>query len=874
MSNGYVYKRTLSNGLDVLLAPDHTISKVSLQLWYNVGSRDEIRGRKGIAHLIEHMIFKGTETLSESDINTITYKLSGSANAFTSHDYTGYLFDMPSQHWHKVLPIMADCMRNCTFKQELLNSELRAIVQEIKLYNDDYMSCLLEGMTSAIFHDHPYRDPVIGYKKDIIHLSPDDLRQFYQYHYIPNNAALVVVGDIDIEQSMQWIEEQFGSIEPYPVYEKMPTYHQPDLASRSLTLYRDIQQPMVTVMWEVPGTASELNYVFDIFSWILGAGNGSRLYRRLVNQLDLVSNVQSFVHDLFEHGLFGVYFQPHNIADVDAIITVINEEIDEIMRNGVRKEEVDRGRKKTLMDFLSVQEDYQKRAYVIGKLYLATGNPRALTDYCEYDGDIGEKIQELANKYLAPSQMHSGQVLPLSEPEKERWKQMQEQSDKEDEELLSHLNREAELEEPKYAVSIKPERPRHFDFPKPEIFTLSNGIKVLYYHQPKSEKLDLVLDLKAKYYFDPEDKQGLSMLLSNVLEEGTEQRDADELAYALESRGMELNILPGHMNMSMLHEDTEQGLSLLHEVITQPAFDENGIKRARQQLIAEVKSYWDSPNNFCNQLIREEIYKDHPYSKHALGTLETVSQITESDLRDAYKKYITPDGARIAVVGGVSREEIERLLEKTIGTWQGPAAQDIEFPEVQKPKSHTIDRYMNRDQVVLCYAGLSVDRDNDDFDPLFLFDQIFTGGILGGMNSRLFALRERTGFFYAIGGSLLHGVGREPGMVLIKALTSSDDMAHADRVIKEAIEVEARGIPEHELQEAQNAVINSLSDNFATNRQIATSFIFLDKFDLPLDYFDKRAEQLLSVTMPQIKEAANRVLELNHIITLRIGRVA
>lgn len=193
MADGYVYTRTLTNGMDVLLAPDHTIPKVSIQLWYNVGSKDETRGRKGIAHLIEHMIFKGTETLSEADINAIVYKLSGTTNAFTSHDYTGYLFDMPAQNWHHVLPIMADCMRNCSFKQEHLNSELRTIIQEIKLYNDDYMSSLLEGMLGMIFHDHPYRDPVIGYKQDLLALSQDDICQFYQYHYVPNNAALVVL---------------------------------------------------------------------------------------------------------------------------------------------------------------------------------------------------------------------------------------------------------------------------------------------------------------------------------------------------------------------------------------------------------------------------------------------------------------------------------------------------------------------------------------------------------------------------------------------------------------------------------------------------------------------------------------------------------
>ena len=158
-----VVKHTLSNGMTVLVLPEHRIPKVSLQLWYNVGSRDEKAGERGLAHLVEHMIFKGTTNLSESDINLIVQKLSGYCNAFTSHDYTGYLFDFPSQHWHEALSMMSDCMRNCTFKEEFLQSELKAVIQELKMYNDDYHSTLLESLVEAIFPDHPYHYPVIGY---------------------------------------------------------------------------------------------------------------------------------------------------------------------------------------------------------------------------------------------------------------------------------------------------------------------------------------------------------------------------------------------------------------------------------------------------------------------------------------------------------------------------------------------------------------------------------------------------------------------------------------------------------------------------------------------------------------------------------------
>ena len=188
-----IYKHMLRNGLTILCWPQHQIPKVSAQIWYDVGSKDEGPHQKGIAHLIEHMVFKGTEKLSESDINLITHKLSGYSNAFTSHDYTGYVFDFPSQHWRHALQIFADCMVNCSFKEDMLNAELKAVIQELKMYNDDYVTTLLEKLLGAIFHDHPYHYPVIGYKKDLWSLERGALVDFYQKHYVPNNATLVVV---------------------------------------------------------------------------------------------------------------------------------------------------------------------------------------------------------------------------------------------------------------------------------------------------------------------------------------------------------------------------------------------------------------------------------------------------------------------------------------------------------------------------------------------------------------------------------------------------------------------------------------------------------------------------------------------------------
>ncbi len=870
----HVYKTILPNGMTVLIMPRHHVPKVSIQLWYNVGSKDEKTGEKGIAHLIEHMIFKGTDTLSESDINMITYKLSGYCNAFTSFDYTGYMFDMPSQNWLEVLPIMADCMRNCTFKQELLNSELKAVIQELKMYNDDYQSTLVEKMIAAIFPDHPYHNPVIGYKHDLWSLDRDALVRFYERHYVPNNATLVIVGDVELEEALQKVEEAFGHIAPNLEYAKQEFYYSPDLGHQNVTLYRDIQQPFVILAWTIPGTTAGLDYVFDLISWIVGAGKGSRLYKKLVDELDLCTDIESFVYDLFEYGLFFVYFQPKDAADREKIIAIIAQEFEFLASELVTDQELVRARKKTEVDFISLAENNQKQAYLLGKLYLATGSELALANYCAYPHEnLKDDIASLVKTYLRPAVMHRGQVLPLADTERDFWQIVQQRSDEEDARVLGNVTREIPVEEMLHGHTIVPKPPKPFTFPTYEECILSNGLKVLYCHNQEIPKIELVLDLKSKYYYESTDAAGMSMCVADLLQEGTEKHTGQELAQLIESYGMDMSAFPGQISMGMLSSDLHKGLSFLHEIITEAKVAPDAVERVKDRLLIEIKNFWDTPSQFAGQLMRQELYKNHPYSKNILGTEKTVSGLTRDMIFEQYKSTITPHGARLALVGDLRGINVPQLLEDILGSWGGPEVADIVYPEIMPIHAHTVDYTINRDQTVLAFGGISVSRYDADFDKLLLFDQVFTGGVLGSMSSRLFALREQSGLFYTIGGSLLAGSEKQPGIAFVKTIVSNDRLVQAEQQIRAVIEEGATQLTDTELFEAQQALINSMVDLFASNRQMANSFLFLDSFSFAKNYFDTRSQQLLAVTPQEIKQSVARILDSKKMVTVRIGRI-
>jgi zinc protease len=869
-----VTKRVLSNGLTIIVRSSSTIPKVSTQLWYYVGSKDEQNGEKGISHLIEHMIFKGTHRLSESDINEITHKLSGSCNAFTSYDYTGYLFDFPSQHWQEAFTLMADCMQNCTFREDFLTSELKAVIQELKLYRDDYDTSLVEQVVIGLFPDHPYHYPIVGYKHDLWSLGRETLVAFYRRHYIPNNATLVVVGDANAEEVFTAAEKAFGAIPAQPSYQKQPCYLNKDLIARTLTLYRDVQQPQLLVGFLVPGAREQQDYVLDVLSWVLGSGKGSRLYRKLVDELELATDINVFTYDLFDHGILFIDAEPREGVEIQKLVTLIHQEITALKEEGVTDKELLRACKKTEAEFVNLFENNQKQAYLIGKFFLATGDEHYLFNYLVHDEkELRNKIDKIITTYLRQAVAQVGMLLPLPKGEHETWQALQALSDEEDQLILSRKVRQTTVEKAVVAKTVEVKKPKRFSYPRYQTSNLNNGLQLIVSDNKKVPTIEIILALKAKSYYDPDSMPGLTSFMGALLLEGTERLTAAQLAEEFDLYGMNISVTAGYLTLSLLTPDLVRGLSLLNEVITKPRFDPACVEKVRAQLRAELKSIWDNPVDFAGELIRHYVYKNHPYGKSRMGTLETIEAITREDILAHYQRVVSPYGARLVMVGDLDAYDIKQIVTDTLGQWEGPVITDLRYPSLVPVNSGEIIYPINRDQVVLCFAGLSISRTHSDYDKLLIFDQIFTGGILGSMSSRLFQLREQTGIFYTIGGSVVAQADEQPGMVFIKTIVSKDRLAEAERMIKEVMLQTIDSLTQEEFEQARNALINSLVDNFESNKQMAVTFLTMERYKLPYDYFDTRAQDFYKFTLEDIKSAARKFLIPEQLAVFKIGRL-
>lgn len=870
-----IYKHVLKNGLTVLVKPVHQIPRVEAHLWYNVGSKDEAHGERGMAHLIEHMLFKGTKNLSESDINLICQKISADANAFTSQDYTCYTFRIPNHTWKIALEILADCMQNATFDSQMLSSELKAVIEELRLYKDDFQGCVLEKMLATLFPEHPYHNPIIGSKFDLCSLDRDKLYAFYKKHYHPANAVLVITGDVTVEEAFQTAELNFGHIPSPTDYKKETFYFQDDIATQATTLYRPVTSPWYCYVYRIPGLQAGQNHLIDIASLILASGKSSRLYQRLVNKEQVAVDVDCSVYDFFEKGLMCIGIWPTPDQSVEEIEAILADELEKVTENLVYDWEFLAAKKRTQVDFTSLLESVEKQAFVIGNAYVATQDEDFVERYLTaIDKTTKKELQRFFKDHFSITQQNKGYLLPITPEDLPKLVKIQTDSEKLEQVILERHERQSLVEPGRLVHQVNPVAVPTFSYPKPKTMMLENGLEVIYHHNPLVPQVVTLLSFKANHLYEPTEHSGAFGFLLRAMSDRTQEYDADEFAKMLETAGIHLGAGGDSIVLRCLSQDYPQALKILMQVLTTPSFDKQSIDKLRHHIMSELDELWDSPVDFIDQVVKELVYGDHPYHKNSLGNKESIQAIDKKILQALYKKFISPQGAVMVIVGDLSQVSLPELMREYLEPWEGPEIPDMAYPKIPEFTPQNIAIPLDRDQVVLGFVAPSVARTDADYNALAILDIVLTGGMVGAPTSRLFNLREQSGLFYVIGGSLIYGSREEPGMVFVKTIVASEKVEIAKKSILQAIDdVGKNGITIDEFNTAKNMLIASAVDLFESNIQMAQTFLFLKKLNLNFNLFDKQGEFLSILKIEKLNEIAQRYCNKDLMTVVQIGRI-
>jgi zinc protease len=397
-----VTRTQLDNGLTIVTRLDRSIPVVTSMLWYRVGSRYEATGKRGMSHFLEHMMFKGTQRYPKGMVDYLTARHGGANNAFTSNDYTAYYFSFAADRWQFALDIEADRMTNAVFEPEELELERQVIIEELKMELDNPWGALRQAVELNSFEQHPYRYPVIGFYEDLLSISRDEMVDYYRRYYSPANAILVIVGDFQPEQAMQFIDKLFAAIPSQtmpPVQSSREAFRQKQVRVR---VEKPANVPRMLLSFPAPSVRDPENHAMQILDKVLSEGKMARLYQRLIDKERIASVATAEYGETFDPYVMTIRLQLFRKVEPAKAEEMVFEELRRLGSEPISDQELERSKNQCRADFLNDFETTLDQAAQLGLLE-TIHKFEYWQDYQEQIERVTtEQVMAVAGRYLSP----------------------------------------------------------------------------------------------------------------------------------------------------------------------------------------------------------------------------------------------------------------------------------------------------------------------------------------------------------------------------------------------------------------------------------------------------------------------------------------
>ncbi len=764
-------KFTLDNGLTVLVHEDRKAPIVAVSIWYGVGSKNEPKGKTGYAHLFEHIMFNGSEN-APGDYFEYTKKIGATdLNGTTWLDRTNYFQTVPTTALESALFLESDRMGyllNAVSKEKLDNQI--GVVSNEKRQGDNQPFGLVDYKRSETLFPvgHPYHHDTIGSLEDLSAASLDDMKNWFTDHYGPNNAVLVLAGDINAAQAKPLVEKWFGSIkrgkDVAPVNAPVPTLEKPV----KIVMKDKVPTTRIYRNWVVPGLADpDANALFIGMS-ALGGLSSSRLDNILVRQEQSVVGVSAYLIPFMHGSLINIQADVKPGGDADAVAKRLDEILADYIATGPTAEEVQRVAASNIaqqIDGLEQVGGFGGKAVALaeGQLYVGDSNfyKRELERLATTKP---EAVKAAMQKWLTRPVLE----IRVEPGEREVYKEVAAGSGSRTGTLTSPAfyappGTEDMLVSAPLAFQDRSKFPEptgtpSLDFPTVEETTLGNGIKVFFARRAAVPTVRVAVSFNAGYAADPADKRGIASMMSTMMLEGTQTLTSTKLAETEEKLGADVNVGSSLdrtvASLRAVKPNLGLSLDLLADVIKNPAFATNELERVRIQQLTRIKSENNQPQGIAVRRMPPLLYGNaHPYGGPQTGSgyAETVATITRADVANFHQSWIHPAKAEIFVVGDTTLKEIKPMLEQRFGKWKptAPAAPAKNFSAaIPAPQSKIllIDRPNSPQSLVL--AGVVLDaKGSDDLLTLRAANEVFGGDFLSRINMDL---RETKGWSYGV----------------------------------------------------------------------------------------------------------------------------
>jgi len=870
-------KYTLANGLDVILAENHRLPLVAVDVWYHVGPANEAAGRTGFAHLFEHMMFQGSKHVpDDSHFRLLEGAGATSVNGTTGFDRTNYFETLPANELELGLWLGSDRMgylldtvdaQKLANQQDVVRNERRQSIE-----NRPY-GIVTDALFRLVYpNGHPYAANIMGSHADIQAAQLEDVKRFFKEYYAPNNASLAIAGDFDTPTAKALIEKYFGPLKRGPDVPKITVQTPPITAERRQIVQDRIQLSRVYMAWLSPPFFKPGDADADIVAAVLGGGPSSRLYKSLVYDKQIAQDVVAYQFSLSLGSSFQIVatVRPgHTPAEVEAAITA---EIEKFRQAGAEEPELVRARNTFETDRLQELQSFGGFGGVadtLNQFNHYVGDPGYLPKYLDEHRKVSrESARAFAQQYLGPNArvvIHAVPGTPRLAPPVPTPRPPQ---------YARGLGAESVNEDAGWrATRPAAAAPRALALPPARSFTLANGLTVIYQVQSDVPIASARLLLGTGGDANPPDRPGLANFAVTMLPQGTTSRDALKIADDFALYGTTLDTrstkdMTG-LGTTALSRNLGSVLELLADVTLRPSFPAAEVERQRASRLAELVDASQNPSTVASAVASLALYgPQHPYGFIELGTPEAVKALSRDEVEAFWRRTFVPGNAALVVSSPMEEKDLRPLAEKAFGAWPSSAPPTLPVGTTRPAAARVIVVDAPKaQQTQVIVGGLGAPRNTPEYPSLEVMN-----AVLGGLFTSRINLNLREAHGYTYGASSQFVFRKLPGPFWVSSAVRTDVTGDAvGEILKELSRIRTAPLTAEELTMAKDAIVRALPETFETAASTVNALGDIFVYKLGLDYYTRYAREIAAVTPASAQSAAQRYIDPAGMYVVAVG---
>jgi zinc protease len=871
-------KYLLPNGLQVILVEDKRLPIAAVNLWYHVGPANEAPGLTGFAHLFEHMMFAATRHIPRGLADRLLEGAGATdSNGSTDYDATNYYDTVPANQLELALWVHADRMgylldvldqKALSNQQDVVRNERRESVE-----NEPY-GLAEEALAHALFpKGHPYYASIIGSHADIQSARLEDVRQFFMRYYGPNNASLVIAGDIDKAKTRALVERYFGSLRASEPVARPKVITPPITSERRVEVADRIELPRVYMGWLTPPAYQDGDIELAVAAQILAGGKSSRLYKTLVYERQIAQDVDAAQNSYALTSTFEIDVTARAGHGARELEQAVDAELAQLREHGPTEREVERARNSIETALLSSIEKLggDGLADQINHYNQYTGDPGYLPkDIARLRRVDAAAVQHAVRTWLQPNARAVVTAVPgepvIQDPPAPKAAKVQKIS-------TAKAGAGINPDEAWRATPPKAGPAPSFTLPQGKSFQLANGLTVIHHYNPALPMVSAQLVVKSGSAANPDQLPGLAGFTAQMLEEGTSTRSSLQIADELAQLGAYLDAGSyadaSSVSLVALRSTFAQALEIMADMVQRPSFPAAEVERQRADRLGELIQQRDDPETVAAVAAAGALYgAGHAKGYGQLGTEAAIRATTRADLEAFWRRHYLPANAALVVTGDLTEGELKALAQERFGAWQGgpaPSPAD-QAPAGTRARLVLVDQ-PGAVQTALRVTRLAVDRATPDYAAL----QVLNGALGGMFSSRLNTnLRETKGYTYGVYSGFRYD--RTPGPFIVAGSFRRDATGASVReILRELEALRAQPLPPDELAAARDAQVLSLPGQFDTNADIGASLADLFVYGLPLDWYAGLPQRFAQVDAARVQALAGSLLDPAQMLVVAVG---